>query len=251
MIFTFTDFGIEGPYMGQMRAAVLTEAPGVEVVDLMVDVPAFNPRAAAYLLAAISMTLPSPFVCLAVVDPGVGSARRPIILQCGENRFVGPENGLFEIAARRSEASPEWFEITWRPEQLSSSFHGRDLFAPVAAMLARDGASALARVGKRTEAGQSLSREWPDDLDEVIYIDGYGNCMLGRRWPDDKRLLEVTADSVRIGTVETFSDVPRGEVICYKNSLGLVEIAVNQGSAAARLDLQIGSQLAVRKLSGK
>lgn len=251
MIFTFTDFGTDGPYMGQMRAAILMNAPGAEVIDLMVDVPAFNPRVAAYLLAAAIKPLPAEFVCAAVVDPGVGSSRRPVIIRCGQRWFVGPDNGLFEIVARRSEEPPSWWEITWRPAYLSTSFHGRDLFAPVAARLAREGERALDDVAHRLEPDAASYCHWPDDLDEVIYIDAYGNCMLGCRWPEGDNQLEVVTDSLRISAAATFSDVPEGQAICYENAMGLVEIAVNQGNAATQLGLEIGTQVAVRKLSGK
>lgn len=251
MIFTFTDFGTDGPYMGQMRAAILTDAPGMDVVDLMVDVPAFNPCAAAYLLAAAIEPLPSEFVCVAVVDPGVGSSRRPIIMRCGDRWFVGPDNGLFEIVARRSDKPLALWEITWRPSRMSKSFHGRDLFAPVAARLARDGERALDHLACPINRDIDAYKQWPDDLDEVIYIDGYGNCMLGCRCPGNARQFQVVIDSVQVDVATTFSDVPVGQTICYENSIGLVEIAVNQGNAADRLGLEIGTQVAVRKLSGK
>lgn len=251
MIFTFTDFGTDGPYMGQMRAALLVDAPGSDVVDLMADAPAFNPRAAAYLLAAVTESLPPEFVCAAVVDPGVGSRRRPIILRCGERWFVGPDNGLLEIVARRSDEPSAWWEITWLPERLSKSFHGRDLFAPVAARLAKDGERALEQLACRVEPDLRDYNHWPDDLEEVIYIDGYGNCMLGCRWPSNEEHLEVVTDSLRFGAATTFSDVPEGKAFCYENAMGLVEIAVNQGNAATQMGLEIGTQVAVRKLSGK
>jgi len=255
MIVTFTDFGIEGPYLGQMRAVLHALAPTVTVVDLMVDAPAFEPRAAAYLLPGVVAPLPretaAQTVCLAVVDPGVGGERTPVVLRAGGLWFIGPDNGIFEMIARRCESTPEWWEITYAPEHLSASFHGRDLFAPVAAMIARDGAQALQRVARPVVPDRNSYGAWPDDAAEVVYIDGYGNCMLGTRWlrvsPD--LVVDLPSGPVHVG--RTFSDVPAGSAICYENALGLVEIAINQGSAAMQLGLQIGSQVAVRKLSGK
>ncbi len=251
MIVTFTDFGVEGPYMGQMRAVLLKEAPGEDVVDLMIDAPAFNPKASSYLLPAVLEPLASAFVCVAVVDPGVGGARCPVILRCGERWYVGPDNGLFEMIARRAETAAEWWEISWRPERLSASFHGRDLFAPVAARLACGGEAALAGIATPVDLDRSVYDDWPADLQEVIYIDGYGNCMLGVRWDAATPIESVVTDSVTVAPAETFSDVSPGSAFCYRNAIGLVEIAVNQGSAAVQLGLQIGSQVAVRKLSGK
>ena len=108
MILLFTDFGLEGPYVGQMKAVLHREAPGVPVVDLMHDAPAFDPRAAAYLLAALAPEMPPDFIVLAVVDPGVGGARRPLTVAAGGRWYVGPDNGLLAPAARRTEQPQVW-----------------------------------------------------------------------------------------------------------------------------------------------
>ena len=135
MIVLFTDFGLAGPYVGQMRAVLHARAPDAPVVNLFADAPRFEPKLAAYLLAAYVEEFPAGTVFLAVVDPGVGGARAPAIVEADGRWFVGPENGLFAILARRADAF-RWWRITWTPARLSASFHGRDLFAPVAAMLA-------------------------------------------------------------------------------------------------------------------
>ena len=136
MIVMFTDFGVAGPYAGQMKAALAAVAPAVSAIDLMHDAPVFRPKASAYLLAALVRPLPAGTVVLGVVDPGVGSpGRRPVAARAGGRWFVGPDNGLFAIAAQHA-GGGEWWEIDWRPERLSNTFHGRDLFAPVAARLA-------------------------------------------------------------------------------------------------------------------
>jgi S-adenosyl-L-methionine hydrolase (adenosine-forming) len=135
MIALFTDFGLHGPYTGQMKAVLHQMAPGVPVIDLFADAPAGNPKAAAYLLAAYAAWFPTGTIFLCVVDPGVGGERPPLIIEADERWYVGPGNGLFELVQRRANAVRRW-DITWQPERLSASFHGRDLFAPVAAMLA-------------------------------------------------------------------------------------------------------------------
>ncbi|HTH15572.1 MAG TPA: SAM-dependent chlorinase/fluorinase, partial [Magnetospirillum sp.] len=124
----FTDFGPSGPYVGQMKCALMMHAPGLPVVELMSDAPAVNPHAAAYLLAALLPYWPASMVVAAVVDPGVGGDRRPVMAEVDGRWLVGPDNGLFELALRRGERVRCW-EIAWRPERLSASFHGRDLFA--------------------------------------------------------------------------------------------------------------------------
>lgn len=137
MIVLFTDFGLSGPYIGQMKAVLAREAPGVPLIDLFSDAPAFDPISSAYLLAAYAPEFPAGTVFLCVVDPGVGGERAALAVQADSRWFVGPDNGLMAVAAARAERSRRFFRIDWRPPSLSASFHGRDLFAPVAALLAR------------------------------------------------------------------------------------------------------------------
>jgi S-adenosylmethionine hydrolase len=127
-------------------------------------------------LAAHAVWFPAGTVFLCVVDPGVGGARPAIILEADGKWYVGPGNGLFELVQWRAEITHS-FDITWHPERLSASFHGRDLFAPVAAMLARGEAPP----GRVRNDGADRRADWPDDLSEVVYIDHFGNAMTGLR----------------------------------------------------------------------
>ena len=120
MIALFTDFGLSGPYTGQVKAVLAREAPGVPIVDLFADLPAGNPKSAAYLLAAYAVWFAPPIVLLAVVDPGVGGTRRAIVVEADGRFYVGPENGLFESVLRRAGSVRGW-EIVWRPDSLSPS----------------------------------------------------------------------------------------------------------------------------------
>ena len=131
MIVLFTDFGLHGPYTGQMKAVLHQMAPSIPVIDLFSDAPFGNPKASAYLLASYAAWFSAGAVFLCVVDPGVGGARPAIILEADGRWYVGPGNGLFELVQRRARQARSW-DITWKPERLSASFHGRDLFAPVA-----------------------------------------------------------------------------------------------------------------------
>jgi S-adenosyl-L-methionine hydrolase (adenosine-forming) len=244
MIVLFTDFGLAGPYTGQMKAVLRRDAPATEIIDLFADAPAANPRASAYLLAAYAAWFPPGTIFLCVIDPGVGGARAPLIIEADQRWYVGPENGLFELILRRAQ-SARCLEIAWRPVQLSASFHGRDLFAPVAALLAR---------GERPEARERMANrygDWPDDLPEIVYIDHYGNALTGLRAgavaPESALVLGGGARLVspKIAHAATFSSVREGAAFWYENSNGLVEIAVNRGRAAEALGLTIGSKLTV------
>jgi S-adenosylmethionine hydrolase len=240
LIALFTDFGLAGPYTGQMKAVLQREAAGVPVIDLFADAPMRNPRAAAYLLAAYAVWFPAGTVVLAVVDPGVGSARAALVVEADGRLYVGPDNGLFELVRRRAGRARVW-EITWRPELLSASFHGRDLFAPVAARLARGEAPPGDPCGP-----EMVSRsDWPDDLAEIVYLDHYGNAMTGLRAHVLPEGAQLKTAGRSLSRARTFSDVKPGEAFWYENSNGLAEIAVNDGRADETLGLAIGSAVEV------
>jgi S-adenosylmethionine hydrolase len=235
MIVLFTDFGLAGPYTGQVKAVLLQQAPDQPVLDLFADAPACNPKASAYLLAAYTAGFPPGTVFLCVVDPGVGGPRRPCAVQAGGHWFVGPDNGLFELVARRSADPIACWTLTMRPPRLSATFHGRDLFAPAAALIARGAPPP----GVRSELGRLP--QWPDDLAEVIYIDGYGNAMTGLRASAVRPGQSLRAGRHVLPSARTFSDVGRGKPFWYVNANGLVEIAVNGGRADQALDLAPGT----------
>lgn len=245
MIFIFSDFGINGPYSGTMRSVVMRLAPTVPVCDVMVDAPDRNPKAASYLLAALCREFKPGDVVLAVVDPGVGSARKGLVVDCDGVSFVGPDNGLFEMIMRRGK-DVCIRTIDWRPDDPSASFHGRDIFAPVAAMIATDTtfeATSIA-LGDRHATAQG----WPDQLDEVIYVDTYGNLMTGMSAPDRSDTVMVN-DHVIIGA-RTFSDVKVGQGFHYRNSIGLCEIAVNCGRADQQYGARIGTGVSIPRRAG-
>ena len=235
MIVLFTDFGLHGPYTGQMKAVLHQMAPSIPVIDLFSDAPVGNPKASAYLLASYAAWFSAGAVFLCVVDPGGGGARPAIILEADGRWYVGPGNGLFELVQRRARQARSW-DITWKPERLSASFHGRDLFAPVAAMLARgDPPPGVAR-----NDGADRRSDWPDDLGEIVYVDHFGNAMTGLRAGKLPRNARLAAAGRMLEPAVTFSDRPPGEAFWYENSNGLVEIAVDQGRADRDLGLAIG-----------
>lgn len=240
MIVLFTDFGLHGPYTGQMKAVLHQLAPGIPVVDLFADAPVGNPKASAYLLAAYAAWFPAGTVFLCVVDPGVGGTRPAIIVEAEARWYVGPGNGLFELVRRRGGQTRTW-DIDWKPERLSASFHGRDLFAPVAAMLARGELPP----GRPREDDADRRPDWRDDLCEIVYVDHFGNAMTGLRaamLPPDARL---AAASRVLERARTFGDRPPGTGFWYENANGLAEIAVNHGRADRELGLAIGSPIEI------
>jgi len=239
MIFLFTDFGSADLYVGQVKAVLQERAPRVPVIGLLHDAPPFNVKAGAHLLAALAARIPPGSVTLAVVDPGVGGSREPAAVLADGCWFVGPDNGLISVAAARAKKC-EVFSIGWRPKELSASFHGRDLFAPVAAMFARGDR----KTPKLKKAALAVSFG-ANDLGEVIYVDHFGNLVTGLRAgkvPRDRGLV-INGRAVRYARV--FSEVKQGEAFWYENSIGLAEIAANSASAAGKLGVTIGTPVGV------
>ncbi len=240
MIVLFTDFGLEGPYVGQMKAVMLGEAPGVPQVDLVADAPAFDARASAYLLAATALAFPTESVFLAVVDPGVGGDRGALVIAADGRHFVGPDNGLLAVAAAQARTARAW-RITWNPERLSASFHGRDLFAPVAARLA------LGELppGEPMAVDQLVGAGWPSDLPELVYLDRFGNAATGLRAASLPADAVLSVGGQELGRARTFSDVAPGTAFWYENANGLAEIAANQARADRLLGLKVGDSVEV------
>ncbi len=236
-IVLFTDFGPSGPYIGQMESALQQAAPNVPVINLLSNAPTADPRLSSYLLAALRHSFPVNSIFLAVVDPGVGGERRAVVLHADGQTFVGPDNGLLNTVAVQAQDA-QWSEITWRPEHCSMSFHGRDLFAPVAAKLAINAADDLLQPFDRNDLN-----DWPHDLAEVIYFDYYGNAMTGLRYHEAYSAKTLTVNGIAIKQAGTFGDVEEQQAFWYKNSCGLVEIAVNKDRAEQQLALKLGAQV--------
>ena len=235
MIILFSDYGIESPYLAQVESAIIKRSPEVRVINLIGNAPRNNPRASAYLLAAYAADFPSGSIFFSVVDPGVGNDQDPpLILDIDGKYFVGPDNGLFDILIRRA-GEVRARIINWRPEKLSLTFHGRDLYAPVCGMLA------AGLEIESTEFSWEGRRDYPDDIPEIIYIDHFGNCISGHRAENIAPESKLGWAGEFISSASTFSDVTAGEAFWYVNANGLLEISVNGGDAAKQLKLDIGS----------
>jgi S-adenosyl-L-methionine hydrolase (adenosine-forming) len=231
----FTDFGAGDLYVGQVEAVLDRLAPGVRVIHLLHEVPAYDIKPAAHLLAALVTGLAGDHVILGVVDPGVGTERDAVVVRADRHWYVGPDNGLFSVVAERAGARSVW-RITGAPAVATRSFHGRDVFAPIAAALARnDFPNAIL-----TPVDGLNVRLGGDDLAAIIYLDHYGNAWTGLRAeavPRDRMLVVAGRELSYAGV---FGEAPPGGAFWYANSSALVEVAVNRGSAAHALGLEIG-----------
>jgi S-adenosylmethionine hydrolase len=242
MIALFTDFGLEGPYIGQVKAVLHRLAPNVPVVDLFADIPAWRVQGAAALLASYSIRFGAGDVLLCVVDPGVGGDRPAEAIRIDGRWFVGPGNGLFESVLRQA-TQVESFGLAPPSETPSASFHGRDWFAPVAARLARGDTPDQAGL----RSGLAVRRpDWPDDLAEIVYVDRFGNLISGVRASVLAKTAWIEIGGKKLSQARTFSDVALGRVFWYENANGLVELAVNQGRADQMLGAGVGTRIVIR-----
>lgn len=231
-----SDFGIGSPYVSAMKAAVLAACPEAVLVDVSHSVPAFDLRAAAFVLWAGTRNFPPGAVHLAVVDPGVGTERRAVAFELGGARYVGPDNGLFTRVLEESEAAAPAVSLR-RPEGAAPTFEGRDVLAPAAGALAAG--RPLAGLGDPVEGLVRL----PDRGHSVLWVDHFGNLVTSLRPP---------VGGVGIGpaaitrSARTFGEAPTGALFHYVGSMGLVEVAVREGRADELLGAGPGT--AVRAL---
>jgi S-adenosylmethionine hydrolase len=255
VITLLTDFGTADGYVAAMKGVILSRAPGAMLVDATHDIPPQDVHAGAFALRAFYPLFPAGTVHLAVVDPGVGSARRAIAVAAAGQWFVGPDNGLFTGVY---ESEPDWRALHLTSERffrdsVSDTFHGRDIFAPVAAALATgaDPADLGAPITDPVRLpGTSAVRERGCVRGAVLHVDRFGNLItsLSRRDLDGDprpgfRLL-VAGREIR-GFHRFYSDAPAGEPFATWGSAGLLEIAVDHGSAAALLGVGRGAEVVV------
>lgn len=238
MIVLYTDFGLQGPYVGQMKAVLHQQAPDQTLIDLAHDAPVFDARAAGYLLTAWGRDFPEDTVFLCVIDPGVGTdKRKPVIVRADQRWYTGPDNGLFHRLAMTARDLQAW-EILWRPKHLSQSFHGRDLFAPVAATLSQGQMPDTAEIP--TDHWRQCG--WPVQDYRCLYIDHFGNLITGVDASELNIDKILRLNGHDIPHADTFGNVQEGTAFWYENSSGLVEIAINRGNAAEELQAAPGDQ---------
>jgi S-adenosyl-L-methionine hydrolase (adenosine-forming) len=241
MIVLFTDFGADDIYVAQVKAVLVQQTPpGTPIHDLLHSVPNFDARAGAHLLAALQAWFPAGSVFLAVIDPGVGSERDAVLLEADGKAYVGPDNGLLSVVAARAGKARTW-RIVWRPQTQSASFHGRDLFAPIAASIA---AGNLAK--DRIEETPGFNVQFgAGDLAQVIYIDHYGNVLTGLRASSVSRSAKIDAGGRQLAYARVFAEAMPGSPFWYENSVGLVEIAVNGANAAELTGMREGDSVKI------
>jgi S-adenosyl-L-methionine hydrolase (adenosine-forming) len=258
MTITFlSDYGLADPFVGVCHAVIARVCPSAHVIDLTHGVPRGDVRAGALILSGTLPYLPIG-VHLAVVDPGVGGERRAVAVATGDGRrFVGPDNGLLSLCFEAAGGVAEAVDIGRSPlalEPISATFHGRDIFAPVAAHLAAG--VALGEVGEPFDFSGLVRLELPRStvahgvlVAHAVYSDRFGNVQLDAGAlalrPGQPVAISVHGESWPGVYGRTFADAPVGELVVYEDSDNRLAVAVNLGSAVDRLGISIGDELRI------
>lgn len=255
-----TDFGLRDSYVAEMKAVILSISPNATVVDITHQIDKFNVRMGAYVLASASPRFPEDTIHVAVVDPCVGTKRRPIIVQTDKGFFVGPDNGVLALAVKNIGGKTRVYNITnseFMLPKVSSTFHGRDIFAPAAAHLAKG--IHPAEFGPETH--QMVSPKYAqiirrrDALEgQVIHIDDFGNIVTSFTEKELKTMKTKDKLNVKVGDTEltlklckTYADVKGQQPLAIIGSHNFLEISVNQGDAANTFKVRVEDKVVLTR----
>ena len=252
IITLLTDFGLQDSFVGVMKGVIWSIAPDVHIVDLTHAIPPQDILQGALVLDQATPFFPAGSVHIAVVDPGVGTARRPMAAQLGDSFFVGPDNGLCTLLLERAEQAGQTVQAVelnnpryWLP-LVSRTFHGRDIFSPVAAHLTlgihldKFGPPLIDPVRLNIPRPQRIANGW---VGQVLQIDSFGNLItnLSQSHLDDMRKPQVQVGADVISHISNaFGDATPGSLVALIDSSGCLSVGVVNGSAAARLNAKIG-----------
>jgi S-adenosylmethionine hydrolase len=255
MITLTSDFGLKDPYVAEMKGVILTINPKATLIDITHDIEKFNIRMAAFMLASVAPYFPEGTVHLAVVDPGVGTQRRAILIQTEKGFFVGPDNGILILAAQ-SQGIEHVYQLAnpkFMLPKIFSTFHGRDIFAPAAAHLEKG----VQPIEFGPEINDPIKPEFArvkrgnDSLiGEVMHIDGFGNIItnINEKIVQNyakKVNVELPSISLKLTFGKAYAQAKPKEPIVLIGSHGFMEIALNQGSAAEKFHAKAGDKIAV------
>lgn len=258
-----SDFGLADPSVGICHGVIRRHDPTIPIVDIAHAITRHDIAAGSVALADAVRYMPERSVFLAVIDPGVGSDRQALAVESGDGSiFVGPDNGLMLPAIERLGGVAAAFEISdspWRLTPASSTFHGRDVFSPVAARLATGGA--LTDSGRAIGANDLTRPKAPElkiTADELVTsavsIDEFGNIRLVGRFTDlgavfrgDRITIDVAGRKLPVVASTSYADGAEGALLLVEDSSGSLALAINRGDAAAELKLKLGDQVRLRR----
>ena len=257
-IITLTsDFGYRDPYTAEMKGVILTINPNTTIVDITHDIEKFSIQMGAFTLASAAPYFPKGAVHLAVVDPGVGTQRRPIIIQTKQAYFVGPDNGLLILAAENQ--GIEHINLIANSKfmlpQTSDTFHGRDIFAPAAAYLERGvkpGEFGPGIFDPVKPEFAKVKRENGVLIGKILHVDSFGNIITNINKAELKQSsikgqinLKMANCQLQLSFNKTYAETKPNEPLSLIGSHGFLEVALNQGSAAKKYKVKIGEEISV------
>jgi S-adenosylmethionine hydrolase len=252
-----TDFGLKDPYAAEMKAAILSICPNTAIVDITHEIAKFNTRMGAYVLASASPYFPKGSVHVAVVDPGVGTQRRPILIQTTQGFFVGPDNGILVLAAEKQGITRihELANPRFMLPKVSNTFHGRDIFSPAAAHLLNgvkpDEFGPEIREAIKPEFA-NVTRRNGVLVGEVLHVDGFGNIItnINEKEAAQSHLkgavsVELPDYTVELKLCKAYGEAEPKEPLALIGSHGFLEIALNQGNAAEKFKTKPGENVTI------
>jgi hypothetical protein len=256
VITLLTDFGARDIYAGVMKGVILSICPDVQLIDLTHEIPPQDIRVAAWQISASYNYFPKGSIHVAVVDPGVGASRRPILVACDGHFFIGPDNGLFSLLYQSGKPFDVYVlnQKKYFLDKISATFHGRDIFAPVAGHLACG--TPPEELGERITDPVTFSATKPKFdgrtlYGKVIWIDRFGNLITSISEEEFKKHIQGKPFVIKVGSIslkflqKTYAGAAGHDIIALFGSSGLLEIAGVSGSAARRLKMGTGAAVTV------
>lgn len=250
-----TDFGLRDPYVAEMKAVILKIRPDTTIVDVTHQIEKFNVKMGAYVLASASPYFPEGTIHVAVIDPGVGAKRKAILIQTKHSYFIGPDNGVLALAAKNQDID-HIYKITnpkFMLPKISDTFHGRDVFAPAAAYLAKD--TPPSEFGPEihkiiTPKFAKIAARKNVLIGEVIHIDGFGNIITNFR-EEELKLANIKGmvnirfndTKLKLKLCKAYSEVKAQKPLAIIGSHNFLEISVNKGNAAETFKVKIGDKI--------
>jgi S-adenosylmethionine hydrolase len=262
LIGVLSDFGLRDSYVAQMKAVILTICPSATIVDISHEVEKFNIQQGMFVLASAVPRFPEGSIFLAVVDPGVGGARRPLLFMTQKSKLVGPDNGLLALAAEK-EGIVNAYHLTesqYFADSISPTFEGRDVFAHVAGHLANGISPSMMgpEIHDYVRSGFSSPKiEKSEIRGVVVHVDSFGNVVtnIDARLMERQKMAFGSDIRLRIGIgvreityCKTYSDVGPGELLATIGGHGFLELAVNKGSAARLIALDAGDTIIIQSV---
>ncbi len=256
MITLTSDFGLKDPYVAEMKGVILTINPNAALVDVTHQIEKFNVRAAAFTLASAAPYFPDGTVHLAVVDPEVGTDRRAVVMQTEKAFFVGPDNGVLALAAQR-QGIQHTYQLTnpkFTMPKVSSTFHGRDIFAPAAAYLSKGVEPSEFGPEIKDPVSPSFAQVKLSSgsiIGEVLGVDGFGNVITNITQKDAAGMegktvnVEIADATLEIPFRKAYAQAKAKGPVLLVGSHGFLEIALNQASAAEKFRLNVGDKIKV------